>query len=152
MRFVSARLPRGEDARDLAQEAYLRLLRRNKAELVRHPQAYLFRIATNLIYEHWLKWKFERDSHCDAEDIEAVGGEQESAEAIAARHQRVDALVRILKVLPPMQQKVVLMHRRDGMTYAEIALELNTSPDMVKKYLAKGLARCREQLLRYADE
>ena len=34
LRYLTSRLPNGEDARDLAQETYLRLLRRNRDELV----------------------------------------------------------------------------------------------------------------------
>ena len=42
LRYLASRLPNGEDAKDLAQETYLRLLRGNRGELVRHPEAYLF--------------------------------------------------------------------------------------------------------------
>ncbi len=150
-RYVASRLPNCEDARDLAQETYLRLLRHNQAELVRHPEAYLFRIAANLIHEHWLKAKLEQESVADSVDPEALASREASGEALAGQQQSLDALCRMLRVLPSIQQRVVLLHRRDGLTYAEIAEELKISPDMVKKYLSKALARCREQLQRYYD-
>ena len=59
------------------------------------------------------------------------------------------ALERALRLLPPLQQRAVLMHRRDGLTYDEIAQELGCSPGMVRKYLRKGLVRCREYIRRY---
>ncbi len=40
------------------------------------------------------------------------------------------------------------MHRRDGMTYQEIAAEMKLSVAMVKKYMAKGLAACQKQMER----
>lgn len=152
LRFLTSRLPNGEDAKDLAQEAYLRLLRRNRDELVRHPEAYLFRIAANLMYEHWLKNRPESDQRAFAIDPEMMESEELSTESSIAQQQSVDALERVLRVMPPTRRRVVLMHRRDGMTYNEIAGELGISVGMVKKHLAKGLARCREQLLRYSDE
>lgn len=152
LRFLTARLPNGEDAKDLAQEVYLRLLRRNRDELVRHPEAYLFRIAANLMYEHWLKSRPESDQRSFAIDPEMMESDDLSTEGSIAQQQSVDALERVLRVMPATRRNVVLLHRRDGLTYNEIAAELGISVGMVKKHLAKGLARCREQLLRYSDE
>src|SRR5258708_19577522 len=39
------------DIDDIAQEVFLRLLRYDRAELVDHPQAYLFKIAANVSAE-----------------------------------------------------------------------------------------------------
>ena len=151
VRFLVTRLRNREDAYDLAQEAYLRLLRRTKAELIQNPEAYLFRIAVNLVYEYWLKAQTQPDYIAGSIDPDSVLSDAMSPEVVFAHQQRIDALGRLLRVLPPMQQKVILMHRRDGMTYKEIAKTLGISTDMVKKYLSKGLARCREQL-RYCPD
>lgn len=152
LRYLASRLPNGEDAKDLAQETYLRLLRRNRDELVRHPEAYLFRIAANLMYEHWLKHKPESEQRSPAIDPETLESGERFTEESVAQQQSVDALERVLRVMPATRRKVIVMHRRDGMTYKEISAELGLSVGMVKKHLAKGLARCREQLMRYSDE
>lgn len=152
LRYLTARLPNGEDARDLAQETYLRLLRRNRDDLVRHPEAYLFRIAANLMYENWLNVRPEGNARSEHIDPDCLNTEELSTEAAAAQQQCVDALERVLRVMPPMRQQVVVLHRRDGLTYEEISAKLGISVGMVKKHLAKGLARCREQLRRYSDE
>ena len=152
LRYLASRLPNGEDAKDLAQEAYLRLLRRERSELVRHPEAYLFRIAANLMYEYWLKHRPESDQRAFAIDPEMLESDELSTESSVSQQQSVDALERVMRVMPPMRRKVLIMHRRDGMTYNEISARLGISVGMVKKHLAKGLARCREQLLRYSDE
>ena len=152
LRYLSSRLPNGEGAKDLAQEAYLRLLRRGRSELVRHPEAYLFRIAANLMYEHWLKHRPESDQGSFAIDPDMLESGGISTENSVAQLQSVDALERVLRVMPPMRRKVLVMHRRDGMTYDEISAALGISVGMVKKHLVKGLARCREQLIRYSDD
>lgn len=149
VRFLNLRLRNTEDARDIAQEAYMRLLRLDRTDLVRHPEAYLFRIAANLVHEHWLKVRATRDVTFEAIEAELVADDLEPMELQAEYWQSLDALTRVLRALPVMQRKAVLLHRRDGMTYKEIAVQLKTSPDMVKKHLAKGLARCREGLRRY---
>jgi DNA-directed RNA polymerase specialized sigma24 family protein len=40
----------------------------------------------------------------------------------------------------------VILHHRDGMTYAEIGAQIGVSVSMVKKYLQQGLLHCRERL------
>lgn len=50
-RFLAARLANGQDGQELAQEAYLRLIRASDSKLIRDPAAYLYRIADNLLHE-----------------------------------------------------------------------------------------------------
>src|SRR5687768_1272079 len=50
-RFLMRRLHNHDNAQDLAQEVYLRLLRVDNGELIRDPLAFLYRIALNLVYE-----------------------------------------------------------------------------------------------------
>src|ERR1043165_8917207 len=54
-RFLELKL-RGAsaDASDLVQDVYLRLLRMPRHETIRSPQAYLFTVARNVLYEHRL--------------------------------------------------------------------------------------------------
>ena len=142
VRYLASRLPSEEDARDLAQEAFLRLLRLERTDLIRHPEAYLYRIATNLLHEHWLKAR--PDCAASGLDPEGLASPAGSTETLVEQRQTLDALERALSLLPTRQRRVVLMHRRDGLTYNEIAERLQISPGMVKKYLTKGLARCRD--------
>lgn len=144
VRYLASRLPIEEDARDLAQEAYLRLLRLDPSNLVRHPEAYLFRIAANLVHEHWLKTKLEStDKQLEPDEVLSPGA---SPEALAGQRQSLEVLERALQTLPPLQQQVVLLQRRDGLTYTEIAERLGISRDMVKKHLTKGLSGCRRYM------
>ena len=103
------------------------------------------------MYEHWLKHKPESEQRSPAIDPETLESGERFTEESVAQQQSVDALERVLRVMPAMRRKVIVMHRRDGMTYKEISAELGLSVGMVKKHLAKGLARCREQLMRYSD-
>src|ERR1700756_288112 len=57
VRFIARRLRSVADARDLAHEAYVRLLRVKRKDLIRDPRAYLYRTPANLLYEFELKKK-----------------------------------------------------------------------------------------------
>jgi DNA-directed RNA polymerase specialized sigma24 family protein len=51
LRFIGRRVRAPVDIEDLAQETYLRLLRARDLSKVRHPQAYLLRVASHVISE-----------------------------------------------------------------------------------------------------
>jgi RNA polymerase sigma-19 factor, ECF subfamily len=146
IRFIAKRVRTLADARDLAQEAYVRLLRMERKDLIRNPRAYLYRIAANILYEFELKRKADvaglsRWSDEQHGDSDSGYGENE-VEDLALRS-RLD---RVLSELSPKCRAVLILHRRDGMTYDEIGAEIGISSSMVKKYLSQGLRHCRERL------
>lgn len=144
-RFLMRRLQSTQQAQDLAQEAYLRLLRVEKASLVRKPRAYLYRIAINLVYEFRLRQQQEPvtfDSDVLAEVSEAVSDHPQLEDERLANEQRVTAL---LERLPPLYRAILVLRKRDGLSYDEIARQLAISVHTVKKYLARAVAMCRER-------
>ena len=149
MRFLARRLRRAVDARDLAQEAYVRLLRLDRKDLVRDPQPYVYRVAVNLLHE------FELKRRADADGLRRWTQEQDLQGSAPAVDQEVEARVihdqlsGVLGELTPKCRAVLILHRRDGMTYEEIGAQLGISPSMVKKYLATGLRHCRSRLQDY---
>ena len=146
LRFLSRRVATAADARDLAQEAYVRLLRIEHKEMIANPQAYLYRIAAHLEYEFELKrrtdaaglrrWTAERGEIVDPVAVDRAA----DAETLGGR------LAQAFKGLSPKCRAVLVMHRRDGMTYDEIGERLGISSSMVKKYLGLGLRHCRSRL------
>jgi RNA polymerase sigma-70 factor (ECF subfamily) len=143
-RFLMRRLRSSHHAQDIAQEAYLRLLRVEDAELVRKPQAYLYRIASNLAYE--LKLREQREPVMfDSEVVEQLAEQSEGpmSDELGARVDVPQQLEYVLKQLPPMYRAVFVLRKRDGLSYAEIAKTLELSVHTVKKYLARAVAQCR---------
>lgn len=146
-RFLSQRLQNRADAPDLVQEVYLRLLRVERYEEIRSPEAYLITIATHLLREHFMK----QASLPAAVDIDELVSDlqtmPEDDPAVHAENQeRLQLIERALSKLSPKAQAVLLMHRRDGHSLEEIAAELGVSRSMAKKYLAQALAKCRQRL------
>jgi len=153
LRFLSRRLPNEEVARDLAQDTYLRLLRFEKSDQIRNLEAYLFSIAGNLVSEYWSSNSKRVAVEEQPTNIQSLPGDQESPEEAVEKRQSLEALQKAISLLPEVQQQVLLLHRRDGLTYDEIGSQLGISRDMVKKYLSKALVRCREYLkLRRVDQ
>src|SRR5688572_33285442 len=59
-RFLVRRLPRTQDAQDVIQEVFLRVLRLPRTELVRKPQAYVYGIASHVAHEMRMRSQHER--------------------------------------------------------------------------------------------
>jgi len=135
------------DASDLAQEVYLRLLRAERHEDIRSPEAYLITIASHLLREHSVK----QAGTPPVVDIDDFASELQatSFEDPADRmdtEQRVRAVERALDRLSPKAQAVLLLHRRDGLSLEAIGNRLGLSRSMAKKYLTQALSQCRKCL------
>jgi RNA polymerase sigma factor (sigma-70 family) len=146
VRFIAKRLRSVADAHDLAHEAYVRLLRLKRKDLIRDPQAYLYRIAANVMYEFELKRKADAVGLMRCAEYQVVdadfGRPERDVEALLTAG-RVEA---VLDQLSPRCRAVLILYRRDGLSYKEISARIGISTSMVKKYLARGLRHCREHL------
>jgi RNA polymerase sigma factor (sigma-70 family) len=141
-RYLAHRLPRPQDAEDLAQEVYLRLLRVDQTKL-RKPLAYIYGIAAHVVADFTNDARHTRELL--SEDQEE--GPEESAEALpddlADRLNLQQQLERALARLPRMHALVLLAHKHRGLSYEEVAVELGLSIHTVEKYITQAKARIR---------
>src|SRR3569833_1368156 len=128
------------DLDDVAQEVFLRLLRYDNVDLIEHPQAYLFRMAANVLGE-WTMRSQHRHPH-DAswlEDLQADSDPECEADRESARRQLRTALAG----LPPRHQEVLRLHFGEGLARAQIAQRLKISERSVKRDLINAYGRLR---------
>lgn len=124
------------------QEAYLRLLRVDDVSLIRKPLSYLFRIASNVVREMELKEQHTTASMVDESvDLESLPSSATSID----RLEHAASLEAALKRLPPVQMAALILMKRDGKSYREVAEELGISLNTVKKYLFLAVNHCRQQ-------
>jgi len=133
------------DLDDLAQEAFLRLLRYSDDVAVEYPQTYLFRIAANVASE-WRERARNSRPHDSTwlEDLHIeVGDEPENAIARTLVQEHVRAAVHRL---PPRQRAVLLLHVDDDLTNMQIADQLGLTRRIVKRDLALAYSHLRWEL------
>ncbi|MCW0375825.1 MULTISPECIES: sigma-70 family RNA polymerase sigma factor [Xanthomonas] len=150
-RYFRKRRAAAWDADDLLQEVWLRLQRSEAhAPEITNPEAYLFTIAANLMREHALlhQRNSQRDT-CLDDVLERLAVPCE-ADAQVHRAQRRQRLAELMARLPPKCRAAMTLRYRDELGYQEIAEQLQISSHMVKKYIIKGLAVCRQGMARYA--
>jgi RNA polymerase sigma-70 factor (ECF subfamily) len=142
-RFLRRRLPGQMDAEDLAQEVYVRLLRVEKLDAIEEPQAYLYRVASNVAAE-WRMRACHSKPHSDAELDTLVAAT--TPEALVDESQLAAQLDRALQGMPPMVRTVVFLKLREGMSHDEIARHLSITPRMVRRLLTTGYAHLRSSI------
>ena len=145
--FFLRRGSASEDAEDLAQEVYLRLLRSTgeDADAVDNPEAYLFTVAANLAREH----ARVRSSLPPLEDVDLLAEVLKSEEDIEGefeRAQRWNDIRSTIARLPATTRRVMELHYRDGLDCPGISQQLQVSVHMVRKHIGKGLDACRKAL------
>lgn len=133
-RFFARRTPRDEVA-DLVQESFRRLL--GAATRVERPEAYLSRIASNLVRDRASAAARHQEAAHESYDDEAVAG-PDPHQQLEARD-TVARLEEALTTLKPKTREIFLMHRLDGFSYAEIAEAKGMSIKGVEKQIAKAL-------------
>lgn len=148
-RYLAARLRNAADASDLVQEVFLRLMRVERHESIRNPEAYVMTVAGHVLHQHTLRSAMAPTSTSAVDmlvELQTAIETDPAAQLDAQR--RLQDLDRALEQLAPNVHATFVLHRRDGMTLEEIAKQLHVSRSMVKKYLARALLQCREHLKR----
>ncbi len=143
-KYLARRVSHAQDADDLAQEVYARLLRIRNAELVRTPLAYLLGIATHVVREFWQRKQSEHvlfDS--DLADNVCEQPHQLSHRGHAEQLELQNQLDTALAQLPPTHRLVLLLVKRDGMSYPEAAKAAGLSVHTIEKYVVEARARVR---------
>lgn len=146
-RFLSLRLRNRDDVSDLAQEVFLRLLRVEWHDTIRSPEAYLFTVASHVAHQHTLKQSNE-PSTVDITDVftELRTLAADDPTSRAESDQRMESLQRMLAQLPPRCGAALVLHRLGGYSVQEIADEFGVARETAKKYLARAMEHCRNQL------
>jgi RNA polymerase sigma-70 factor (ECF subfamily) len=143
MRYLLRRLGSADDASDLAQEVYLRLLNADP-RAVRSPLHYLLSCAATVLADFYKKGRrelvefdeatFER-THSDSER-----NSQDDSVEVSDRERDVVSAVRLLS---RVHSEVVVRRAVHGDSYASIARRLGLAEETTRIYYFKAAARVR---------
>lgn len=130
-----------QDAADLVQESFARLAgaRAKKPDTaIERPGGYLTTIALNLLRERArIAARRSMACHISADEVPLAGNDPIAA--LEARDQ-LERLQASLARLSPKSRSVLLAHRRDGISYKEIANQESLSEKAVQRRMSKAIA------------
>jgi RNA polymerase sigma factor (sigma-70 family) len=142
--FLVARLRSVQDAKEVAQETYVRLLQMGRPETHNLVRAYLFRVAGNLAIDR-LRRRATRDRAAEDLSAELPGGLGLPERQLLADEELL-LLSRYLQELPEKVRSALLLCRLDGLSQNQIAERLCVTDRMVRKYITQALMHCRLRL------
>ena len=138
--WLRRRLHCPQNAADLAQDTFLRVLAGRELPSLREPRAFLTTIAKRVLANHFRRQDIER---AYLESLAALPEETApSAEARAIILETLLELDRLLDGLPPLARRTFLLVQLDGLTYVEVAEQLGISLSSVKRYMARAALQC----------
>ena len=127
-------------ARELAHEAFLRLLRMPAGKLCRveQPEAFLRQVSTNLLRDRGRAAALRLRSQ---PTLELTSEHEFDQRAVLEARDTLRRLEHALSKLKPRTREIFLAHRIHGFTYAEIAFRTGLSVKGVEKQLSKAIAK-----------
>ena len=144
IRTLQQRLGSYEDARDVAQEAYARLLNLGQEQVVSYHRALLFKIAQNLATDMLRRRAYTELPEPD--DLDIWPDPSADPERSARAQHVLDRLPGILSELPPNCAEAFRLVRMKQLSFKEAADRLGVTERMVRVYLVKALALCQQRL------
>lgn len=142
--FLLTHLSNEQEAREVAQEAYVKLLQLDRPEAISFLRTYLFRIAANLAIDRVRRSvRKERIDRLDVFD-EWSGSPLVEREVLAA--QEVALVRQAISELKPKYQRAFILHKFRDWSIADIAVDMGMTPRMVRSYIARSVCYCRLRL------
>lgn len=141
--FLAARLHDAQDARDVAQEAYVRLLQLDRPGALSFLRGYLFKIAENLAIDRIRHRSLRvRAAYTEALLFNELD-ERPSPERNVLAQEELSRVSARLMELPENCRRAFIMHVLLDRPTREIAAEMNVSDRMVRNYVTRGLLVCQ---------
>jgi RNA polymerase sigma-70 factor, ECF subfamily len=133
-----------QSAEDIAQAAFLRVF---EAQQRYRPTAafrtYLYRIVVRLCLDH-----LRKRHPVVADDLVPVD-DRSSPELRAIDREQAEAVQKAIGRLPSKQRTVIVLRYYEGLSGAEIAAAMETSPKAVERLLARGRKTLETRLGRF---
>jgi RNA polymerase sigma-70 factor (ECF subfamily) len=154
-RYLAHKLDSPEDAAEVAQEAFMRLHRLEQPQDLQNPRAFLFQVATNLAVDQLRRRKLHY-RFLQVEEGQVSGGHGMDLNAsgvppeqIIGAREKLATIYQAVDELPMKVKQAFLLHRRSGLSYNDIAAEMQVSVSSVEKYILQALKHCRRKLGTY---
>lgn len=146
--YLRTRLRSEQEAKEVAQEAYVRLLQLQEPGTPSLLRAYLFKIAANIAIDR-LRHRSVRqrvEQHELLGELATRPGDFEDPAQQLLESERTDQLLGFLDELPVKCRQVFNLHRLEGVAQQEVATRLGFSERMVRRYVTYAMVYCRLRL------
>ncbi|MGH8628344.1 MAG: RNA polymerase sigma factor [Gammaproteobacteria bacterium] len=135
-----------QDAEDLMQDAYVRLLQHPDPASIDNPRAFLYQVSANLATDRDRAHAVRARHHTATNGLEQVPSTAPGPDALTAHHERLRRIASAMAQLPETCRTAFVLCRIEGYSYADAAWRLGISESMVAKHLDRAMRHCRDAL------
>ena len=134
--WLKGKLHNASDAADVAHDTFVRMLGGCHAAQIREPRDYLATIARGLVIDRYRRNAIEQAYRKTLAERPETTAISEEDKAII-----IETLVAVDKALSGLGERFVLA-QIEGLTYQQIADQLQVSLTTVKKHMIRALTEC----------
>jgi RNA polymerase sigma-70 factor (ECF subfamily) len=145
LRFLQTRLGSRQEAEEVAQESYARLLRLDQPAVLGFLRAYLFKTAANLAVDRLRHRATRRGAEPKLEVSYGLRAEP-GPEELADSGQEADLAEKYLAELPAACRRAFILYRVHELSLGEVAAQTGVSERMVRYYVVQAMSHCRARL------
>ncbi len=150
--FLRAKLNNDQEAREVAQEAYVKLLQLETPGVVSFLQAYLFKIAANIaidrVRHQIIGDRLARDEAMLFDEVD----EKASPERRLLAQEELRRISDAMQGLPDKCRQAFALHVLLEWPLNEVAAEMKLSTRMVHYYIVRGLKVCKQVRSEYQKD
>lgn len=146
--YLTAKLRSRDQALDMAQETFLRVLTHPPSRPILEPRAFLFKTAINLSIDLFRKRRWQAEESFNMEKLQDALTVPADQETVIEEREQVQLLYRAIQELPPRCREVFVLYLKE-LPQADIAAQLGISKSMVEKHIFRAMTHCRE---RFGDQ
>ena len=136
------------DPEDIAQAAFARFAALPANAQVANPRAFLFRTAHNIGVD--ARRSQARGAAAALDPQLVADGRDFSPEDVLVSKDELARLEAAIAALKPRQRTALLLHRLDGLSFAEIGRRMGVSPSGARKLVEQGFAAAMAAMKRSA--
>lgn len=144
--FFSHRFKSHDEMAELAQDAYLRVMRQQQQKPIENIEGYIYQTTRNLTMNLGRRRASEqRHVTTDDPELNLSTNELSPLDSILLE-ERITRLKQAIYSLPPRCRQVFILHKVNGMSYAEIAKAMKITESGVGKHLNRAMHHCENAL------
>ena len=142
LRYTARYFRRSQEAEDVVQEAFVRVIEAQRKREIQSPQSYLFRTARNLSLAHIGKKSYKlTDELGDVLNESELLATQSLEDQFEVR-ENFDSFCRAVRTLPVKCRRAFVLCRVYGFSQKEVAEYMGITLSAVEGHLARATVRC----------
>src|ERR1700744_5423785 len=145
LRFLRGRVGSRNEALEIAQEAYVRLLSLDEPGAVSYLRAFLFKTAANIAIDR--RRRHQSYDKVTGGQLFTEFSENRTPERQVAAEQTLRHLGSLIESMPAKCQASFVMSQIHGLDSTTLASQPGITDCMVRKYVVRALLHCREQMV-----